>query len=65
MKKTLRYGISNEAIRNVTGVEKKLLREQIMQWFGHVERMDDERVPVKAKQLVIESSKKKGQPKKK
>ena len=42
--KTQRDGISNETIRETTGVGwiEKFLREQKLRWFGHIERMDDE-----------------------
>ena len=48
--KTLRDGISNQTICNMTGVEKteEFIIEQRLRWFGHVERLDDERTPVKA-----------------
>ena len=57
--KTLRDGISNKAICEMTGVEKikEFLIEQRLQWFGHTERMDNERAPVKAKNFVIDDSK--------
>ena len=58
--KTLRDGISNQIIRDMTGVEKikKFIRERRLRWFGHVERKDDERTPVKAKHFVVDGSKK-------
>ena len=40
------------------------MREHRLRWFGHVERMDDEKTPIKAKNFVVEGSKK-GKPKKK
>ena len=51
--KTLRNSINNETIRVMTDVEKmkEFYREQKLRWFGHVKRMDGERVPVKAKDL--------------
>ena len=57
--------ISNETICDTTGVEKikKFLRKKRLRWFGHVERMGNERAPVKAKNFVVEDSKN-GQPKK-
>ena len=57
--KTLKGGISSETIREMISVKKrqKLLREQRLPWFGHIEKMDDKRVPVKAKSFVVNSSK--------
>ena len=51
--KTLREGINNETIHDMTGVEKieEFLREQILRWFGHVQSEVDERAPVKSKDL--------------
>ena len=51
--KTLRDGISNEIICKMTDIEKveEFLREQRLRWFGHKERIDDERAPVKAKKF--------------
>ena len=34
------------------------MREQRIRWLGHVERMDDKRTPVKAKNYVVDGSKK-------
>ena len=42
----------------------EFLKEKRLQWFGHVERIDDERAPVKAKKFVVCGSKK-GRTKKK
>ena len=52
--KTSRDGISNEAIRDITGVKKieEFQRKQRLRWFEHVKRMDDERDPMKAKKFV-------------
>ena len=43
--KTLKDDISNETIRDMTGVKKikEFLREQRLRLFGHVERMDEEK----------------------
>ena len=39
------------------------MKEQRLRWFGHIEKMDDERTPVKAKIFVVNGLKK-GKPKK-
>ena len=42
----------------MTGVKiENFLREQRLRWFGHLERMNDERAPVKAKNFVVKHSK--------
>ena len=49
-----RDGISNQTIRDMTtNVEKieEFIREQRLRSFGHVERIYDEKAPVKAKIL--------------
>ena len=63
--KTLRDDISNETIREITGGEKieEFLREQMLRWLEHMEKIDDERAPVKAKMFAVNGSKK-GRPKK-
>ena len=63
--KALRDDISSEKIREMTGVEKieEFLREQRLRWFEHMEKIDDERAPVKAKTFVVNGSKR-GRPKK-
>ena len=44
----------DETIREMIVVEKidEFLREQRLQRFGLIEKMDDERAPVKAKKFV-------------
>ena len=56
---TLRYCIINETIHEMTDVGKILefLRERRLQWFGHVEKMNDEKAPVKAKHFVVNGTK--------
>ena len=46
-------GKTYQTINDMTGVEKieEFVREHRLRWFGHVERFDDERTPVKAKIL--------------
>ena len=58
--KTLKDKISKEEIREITGVERLegFLREQTLRLLGHVERMDEERGPVKALHLEVDGTKK-------
>ena len=57
--KTLKDKINNEKIRDMTGVVRleEFLREKKLQWLGHVERMDEERGPVKALLLEVDGTK--------
>ena len=63
--KTLKDKMNNEKIREMTGVVilEEFLREKRLRWLGHVERMDEERGPVKALLLEVDGTKK-GRPKK-
>jgi hypothetical protein len=63
--KTLRDRVRSEGIREMTGVEKieEFLRSQRLRWFGHVERMSEERAPVMARSVTVDG-RKKGRPKK-
>ena len=47
-------------ICDMSGVEKikEFIKEQILQWFRYVERIDNERAPVKAKKIVDDGLKK-------
>ena len=60
LKKTLRDKMNNEKIREVTGVVRleEFLREKRWRWLGHVERMDEERDPVKTLLLEVDGTKK-------
>ena len=51
--KTSRDGINNETICDMTEMEKieEFLREQRLQWFWQVKRMDNEKAPLKAKKI--------------
>jgi len=62
--KTLKDRVRSEKIREMTGVEKieEFLRDQRLRWFGHVERMSEERAPVKAMRVAVDG-KKRGRPK--
>ena len=63
--KTLKDKMNNEKIREMTGVVRleEFLKEKRLRLLGHVERMDEERGPVKALLLEVEGTKK-GRPKK-
>ena len=58
--KTVKDKMNNEKIREMTGVERleEFLREQRLRWLGHLERMDEERGPVKALHLEVDGTKK-------
>ena len=58
--KTLRDGINNHTVRDMTCVEniEEFIRQQILRWLGIVKKVDDKRAPVKAKNLVVDGSKK-------
>ena len=56
-KKTLKDKIKNEKICEITGVKRleEFLRQQRFRWIGRVERMDEERGPVKALHSTFKS----------
>ena len=58
--KTLKDKMNNEKICEMTGVVRleEFLGEKRLRWLGHVERMDEERGPVKALLLVVDGTKK-------
>ena len=65
---TLRDRIRNEEIRNRCGVKKSLSvrgEESICRWYGHLERMSDERLTKKIHCAVVGGSRSKGRPRKK
>ena len=59
--KTLKEKMNNEKIREMTGVVRleEFLREKRLRWLEHVERMDEERGPVKALLLEVDGTKRK------
>ena len=58
-KTLIKDGLSNKIICEMTSAEKieGFLNEQKLQWFQHIEKMDDERAPVKSKSFVVNGSK--------
>ena len=58
--KTLKDKMNNEKIHEMTGVVRleEFLREKRLRWLGHVERMDEERGPVKPLLLEVDGTKK-------
>ena len=62
--KTLKDKITNEKVRELTGVDemKEFMRGQTLCWLGHVERMDENRGPANALHFQMDGSKK-GRPK--
>ena len=63
--KTLGDGISNQPMRDMTGVKKieEFMREQRLRWFWYVELWTMKKLLQKQKNLVVAGSKK-GRPKK-
>ena len=63
--KTLKDKMNDEKICEMTGVVilEEFRREKRLRWLGHVERMDEERGPLKALLLEVDGTKK-GRPKK-
>ena len=63
--KTLKDKMNNEKIREMTSIVRleEFLIEKRLRWLGHVERMDEERDPVKVLLLKVDGTKK-GRPKK-
>ena len=58
--KILKDKITNEKVRELTGVDemKEFMRGQRSRWLGHVERMDENRVPTNALHFQMDGSKK-------
>ena len=56
--KTLKDKMNNEKIREMTGVVRleEFLREKRLRWLRHVERMDEERGPLKALLLEVDGT---------
>ena len=54
--KTLKEKISDDKIRKMTGAIEEFLREQRLRWLRHVERMDNEREPVKTLHFKMDGS---------
>ena len=65
MLRMMKNRVRSERIREMTGVEKieEFLRSQRLRWFGRVERVTEERVPVMKMKIVLDGVKK-GRPKK-
>ena len=58
--KILKDDLSNETSSDATSMKKieELLKEQKLQCFEHIEKMDHERTPVKTKNLVVKAQRK-------
>nr|QQJ42582.1 chitinase 6-2 [Sogatella furcifera] len=64
---TRRDRIRNEIIRNkmkVTEISRKV-QEKRLQWYGHVERREDDYVGKRIDRLIVEGTRKRGRPRKK
>uniref|UniRef100_A0A8D8LKZ5 Craniofacial development protein 2 n=2 Tax=Cacopsylla melanoneura TaxID=428564 RepID=A0A8D8LKZ5_9HEMI len=62
--KTRRDRIRNENIRSMVGTEKlqNRIEKTRLRWYGHVKRMDDNRIAKKMLELKIEGVRSKGRP---
>ena len=57
--------IRNEEIRRRAGIEETLAEKvdrRVLQWFGHVESMDEGRWPRKVKAAIVEGRLGRGRP---
>ena len=64
---TLRDRVRNEEVRRRCGIEKKLSvkgEESVLRFYGHMERMDDERLTKKVHCANVEGGRARGRPKK-
>ena len=62
---SLRDRVRNEEVRRRTGVERKLssrVDQNVLRWFGHMERMDEERVAKRVMRSEVEGNRGRGRP---
>jgi hypothetical protein len=61
--------IKNERIKEIMGVKGKpdivdIIEKKILQWYGHVKRIPEERIPKLIMELTPEERRKRGRPRK-
>jgi hypothetical protein len=64
--------IKNEHIKEIMGVKGKpdiihitdIIEKKTLQWYGHVKRMPDERIPKLIMEWIPEERRKRGRPRK-
>jgi hypothetical protein len=61
--------IKNEHIKEIMGVERKpdiidIIEKKILQWYGHVKRIPEERIPKLIMEWILRKRRKRGRPKK-
>jgi hypothetical protein len=58
--------IKNEHIKEIMGVKGKLdiIQKKRLQWYGHVKRMPEERIPKLIMEWIPEERRKRGRPRK-
>ena len=58
-------GVRNEVVRARTGVRRELAARvdmNVLRWFGHVERMDNEQLPKKVMNAKVDGRNARGRP---
>ena len=62
---SLRDRVRNEEVRRRAGVERKLsgrVDQSVLRWFGHMERMDEERIAKRVMKSDVEGNRGRGRP---
>jgi len=59
--------IKNEHIKEITGVKEKpdivdIIKRKRLQWYGHVKRMQEERLPKLIMEWILGERRKRGRP---
>src|SRR5215510_14710780 len=61
--------IKNERIKEIMGVKRKpdiidIIEKKILQWYGHIKRTPEERIPKLIMEWITEERRKRGRPRK-